>query len=611
MKVIRVLSLFCLFALVFNLSCGPSKRASVEVSVGQQAYDKGDYAAALKVFQPLARQGNPDSQNYIGILYHNGQGVPRDYKEAAKWYRLASKQGNSYAQNNLGILYASGSGVPQDYTEAAKWYRLAAEQRNPDAQDSLGGLYEQGQGVPQDYKEAAKWYRLAAEGGNQPAQLNLGEKYLEGEGVPQNYNEAIRWFRQAAEQGNSTAQLNLGLLYKVGFGEVTRRDYSEAVKWYHLAADQGESNAQRNLADMYENGNGVLQDYVKAHLWYNLAAANGDAEGIKNRDRIAHKLTPAQLTEAQRLALEWRPTSSADQKPNPALAHLFANAGAHSPVPTTAAPSSLADDLLKAAPPAHPPVPTTAVPATSTTGKVFTFDASEVDATPAPAVITAATPVHHLGGDALDTGMKTQKSPPQTANPLDRSPVPQTAYPLHSIRDAELAGWVRTSYRSHEGSSSGDSIVLIVAKISGPDKLALSIPPGLALQSPLLSSQSMVISGLKGREIAGGKYTPEESILLTDDKPARYVIEAYCAEFHKDNPPPDKSDFRVAATPDPELACILNGARKEKLSIAGTQAAVWIHTDHVTFSEMNTRMGIDKEEWSKAEIVASRCNSNR
>jgi hypothetical protein len=121
----------------------------------------------------------------------------------------------------------------------------------------------------------------------------------------------------------------------------------------------------------------------------------------------------------------------------------------------------------------------------------------------------------------------------------------------------------------------------------------------------------MVISGLKGRETGGGKYSPEQFIILTDSRPVRYVIEAYCAEFHKDNPPPDRFDFQVAAKPDPVLACILNKARKEKLSVAGTQAAVWVHTDHVTFEEMITRVSVSKIEWSKAETVASRCTLNQ
>jgi len=58
---------------------------------------------------------------------------------------------------------------------------------------------------------------------------------------------------------------------------------------------------------MYEDGQGVTQDYVQAHMWYILAAAK-DWESAGNiRDRLAEKMTPVQIAEAQRLAREWKP----------------------------------------------------------------------------------------------------------------------------------------------------------------------------------------------------------------------------------------------------------------------------------------------------------------
>jgi len=76
----------------------------------------------------------------------------------------------------------------------------------------------------------------------------------------------------------------------------------DAVKWYHLAADQGHAAAQSFLGFMYENGNDVLQDNVLAHMWYNLASANGAESAGKWRDQIAAKMTPADVSEAQRRA---------------------------------------------------------------------------------------------------------------------------------------------------------------------------------------------------------------------------------------------------------------------------------------------------------------------
>ena len=72
-----------------------------------------------------------------------------------------------------------------------------------------------------------------------------------------------------------------------------------------MAAGQGYASAQVNLGLMYANGEGVPQDYVQAHMWFNLAASKGNENGRKNRDIIAKKMTPVQITEAQRIAREW------------------------------------------------------------------------------------------------------------------------------------------------------------------------------------------------------------------------------------------------------------------------------------------------------------------
>ena len=107
----------------------------------------------------------------------------------------------------------------------------------------------------------------------------------------------------AAEQGKASAQHNLALMYDNGNG--VPQDYAVAVKWYRLAAEQGKASAQSNLGVMYANGEGVPQDYVQAHMWFNLAASKGNENGRKNRDIIAKKMTPADVSKAQRLAREW------------------------------------------------------------------------------------------------------------------------------------------------------------------------------------------------------------------------------------------------------------------------------------------------------------------
>ncbi len=129
---------------------------------GVAAYERGDYATALREFRPLANQGVTAAQFNLALMYSEGKGVPQDYAEAVKWYRKAANQGDANAQFNLGNMYNDGRGVPQDYAEAVKWYRKAAAQGQAHAQNNLGLMYSKGQGVTQDYVRAHMWSNLAA-----------------------------------------------------------------------------------------------------------------------------------------------------------------------------------------------------------------------------------------------------------------------------------------------------------------------------------------------------------------------------------------------------------------------------------------------------------------
>jgi hypothetical protein len=90
------------------------------------AFDRANYATALKVWLPLAEQGDQAAQTYVGEIFEKGLGVQPDYTTAATWYRRAADRGYSRAALNLGNLYERGLGVPRDPTQALSWYRRAA-----------------------------------------------------------------------------------------------------------------------------------------------------------------------------------------------------------------------------------------------------------------------------------------------------------------------------------------------------------------------------------------------------------------------------------------------------------------------------------------------------
>ena len=204
------------------------------------------------------------------------------------------------------------------YIAAAAVLFLAAAAAPPAAAQTFAeahAAYKRG-----DYAIAYRGFRRLAEQGNARAQHYLGNMYYNGQGVPQDYVEAAKWYRLAAAQGNARAQFNLGLMHRRAQG--VPQDYAEAVKWYRLAAAQGYARAQNNLGLMYEYGRGVPWDFVRAHAWFNLAASRLSAAqkslrdvAIRNRDRIARRLTTAQLARAQQLAREWQPREGTALRP--------------------------------------------------------------------------------------------------------------------------------------------------------------------------------------------------------------------------------------------------------------------------------------------------------
>jgi uncharacterized protein len=257
-------------ALFILVTAVPGAWAGVRDAV--DAYDKGDYATALAACKSAAEQGDASCQNFLGILFARGKGVPKDDAEAVKWYRRAADQGNGYAQLNLGFAYEQGHGVPRNDAEAAKWYLAAANQHIPQAQLALGLFRLR---VDHDEREAVKWIRLAARQGLPLAQLALGGAYETGRGIKKNDRQAAKWFLLSAEGGDGAGQASIARLYEQGIG--VEKDLPESYFWYAVANKNSTTPDRERKA---------IQDALK---------------------RLSAKLAPKQIAEAESAAKGFHP----------------------------------------------------------------------------------------------------------------------------------------------------------------------------------------------------------------------------------------------------------------------------------------------------------------
>ncbi len=130
---------------------------------GIDAYNKGNYAAALKIIRPLAEGKNSEAQYYLGRMYQKGQGVDKDLEQAEKWYRLAAEGGHAKAQYKIAFGYAFGvGGLDQNDAKAREWLQKSAENGYRKAQKMLARAYQHGKlGLTADPERADYWFAQA------------------------------------------------------------------------------------------------------------------------------------------------------------------------------------------------------------------------------------------------------------------------------------------------------------------------------------------------------------------------------------------------------------------------------------------------------------------
>src|SRR3990167_4964736 len=77
------------------------------------AFDSSNYATALKIWLPLAKEGDASAQTYVGEIFEKGLGVPPDHAAAAEWYRRAAESGHSPGGLQPGPPDQQGGGGPK------------------------------------------------------------------------------------------------------------------------------------------------------------------------------------------------------------------------------------------------------------------------------------------------------------------------------------------------------------------------------------------------------------------------------------------------------------------------------------------------------------------
>jgi TPR repeat protein len=83
---------------------------------GMAAYNRGDYVPAVRLFRPLAEQGDAKAQSVLGVMYRRGQGVARNSVRAFIWFSRAAARGDARAKVELRDV--SQAMTPEELSQA-------------------------------------------------------------------------------------------------------------------------------------------------------------------------------------------------------------------------------------------------------------------------------------------------------------------------------------------------------------------------------------------------------------------------------------------------------------------------------------------------------------
>ena len=309
-------------------------------------YSSGNYESAFDQFMSMASVGEKRSQFNLGVMYYQGQHVPKNIDKAYAWLRLAT-EGETFVKSEKDIFEIVEAEIKnlvpaeREYQIISKQYatKVIMEKLYPRfVQPVKGNSFL---AIPVDivqpkYPKKAAMYRIQGwtrfrfdlDANGVPRNIQLVEA------LPKNTFEKVsrkaisKWRFLAAldKNGNPAPQQNLlytmqfrlkgvppialkdGLYeknmvlakkgdlqaqYNIGFWEKklnVSKGQENPSEWFFKAAVQGHPHAQFELGKSLIFGKGCIQDRTKGVEWLTRSAYSGQAEAKQLLAIVASKV---------------------------------------------------------------------------------------------------------------------------------------------------------------------------------------------------------------------------------------------------------------------------------------------------------------------------------
>jgi TPR repeat protein len=158
-------------AFIAALAAVPAPAQQAGVKAGIDAWQKGEYQAAIEIWRPLAEKGDADAAFNLGQAYRLGRGVVINLGAAQTWLERAAKADHLDAQTTLGLLlFQNGNRIG-----GLRWLKIAAERGEPRGMLVYGTALYNGDAVARDPVTAYAYVSRSAAQGLPPAKETLAE----------------------------------------------------------------------------------------------------------------------------------------------------------------------------------------------------------------------------------------------------------------------------------------------------------------------------------------------------------------------------------------------------------------------------------------------------
>lgn len=248
--------------------------------LGVKSWVAVDRERGLSYLKKAADLGFWQAENDLGLIYLNGEELPKDESLGAALLGKAAAKGIAVSEYHMAYCYLTGIGVEKNVSKGIGHYQKSWKHGNTRAAVELGLRYETGNEVRQNEKKAYQLYKKAAEAGDGEAKGHAADCLWEGRGAKKDRKAAARLYQEGARAMDPYSLTRMGQI------EFENKDYDNAYTYFLAAARRGFPVAQYLTGMCLLRGLGIEAKRDEAIQWLQQAARNGNREAAMALEQV-------------------------------------------------------------------------------------------------------------------------------------------------------------------------------------------------------------------------------------------------------------------------------------------------------------------------------------